>query len=222
MNIYQKSFFNGRLLLKYSFRKFASELGITHTLLYRIENGTQMPSQKLVKKLVTITGYELLELVSGDFSQAPSSPTNTPIAEKLLKIKEMNLSKLTPQQRDYLREKWSVENKKLSNLFANAQSKFNKRMGKTDLIKSEVLAQEDELSHAKSILTHLKKTGASDAFIAKQQALITNNETRLAEKKLKSGYLSIEEAILEQVNLDELAWKKQYLETKIVEIDAIA
>jgi hypothetical protein len=43
----------------------------------------------------------------------------------------------------------------------------------------------------------------------------------LAEKKQKGGILSAEEAVLEQVGIEELAWKKQYKEDKTAQINAI-
>jgi transcriptional regulator with XRE-family HTH domain len=221
MNIYQKSFFNGRLYFKDSLRDFAFKLGINHSLLHRIEKGTQTPSYKLVEKLISLTGYELPELISGKFSKK-SQITNSPtITLKLKKITEMNFNEFTAQQRLYLHNKWSVEIKELKDDIIEAKLKLTKRIEKSHLAESEISFLKTELANSKYILTHLQNTGASESIIANQQALVTLNENRLAEKKSKSNILTDEEAVLEQAAIDELDWKIQYRETKIAQINAI-
>jgi transcriptional regulator with XRE-family HTH domain len=221
INIYQKIFFNSRLHLKISLRNLASKLGVAHSLLSRIENGKQTPSLALVNKLTLLTGFTISDLASGNFAANKSWEARPTETLKFIKKMEANFSELTGSQRGYLRDKWSAEIKEFKDAKADANLKLNKRIEKSNLSEGEISVLVTEVEDSKSILTHLQNTGAADTIIAKQQAIVTLNENRLTEKKLKSGTLSDEEAVLEQVAIDELDWKIQYRETKIAQINAI-
>ncbi len=133
----------------------------------------------------------------------------------------INFNELDATQRAYLRDKWSAELKELGDSIADAKSKLAKRIEKSNLSEGELTALELEVTNAKALLTHLNNTGADASLVSIQQATVTNAENMLSERKRKGGLVSDEEAILEQATIDELEWKRQYRETKIVEIDAI-
>lgn len=221
-NIYQKAFFNGRLLFKDSLRKFAFKLGIAHSFLSRIENGKQTPGHRLVSKLIVLTGYELPALVSGDFTTTSRQGAKPAKFFNPNETMELNFNELNAQQRTYLRDKWSAEIKELTDAIAEAKVKLAKRIEKSQLSEGEITILETELQNAKDILTHLQNTGAPAGMITQQQAQVAGIESRLVEKKQKGGIISDEEAVLEQVGIDELEWKRQYRENKIAQIAAIA
>jgi transcriptional regulator with XRE-family HTH domain len=221
-NIYQKAFLNGRLLLKDSLRKFASRLGINHAFLSRIENGKQEPSYRLLNRLIVLTGYELNDLISGNFFNA-NGQTTYPTLQTFYTKKnmEINFNEMNAQQRAYLRDKWSAEIKELTDAIAEAKVKLAKRLEKSQLSEGEITALETELQNAQSIFAHLQSTNAPAAMITQQQTQVAGIEARLVEKKQKGGIVSDEEAVLEQVGIDELEWKRQYRENKIAQISVI-
>ena len=80
---------------------------------------------------------------------------------------------------------------------------------------------EGKLDSAQALLTHLQSSSAPQALIDDQQAVVTELQNTYDSESQGAGVLTDEEAMLQQVQIDELALRKTYREGKIAEVEAL-
>jgi len=80
---------------------------------------------------------------------------------------------------------------------------------------------EAEIAHAESVRDVLVANNADAALIATQEAVIAEKQSELDSYGLSSSFVSPTDAILQQMDLDVLAFESQKRTDRIVEIDAI-
>ncbi len=80
---------------------------------------------------------------------------------------------------------------------------------------------EADIAHAESVRDVLVVNNAVAALIASQEGVITEKQAELNGIGLSSSYVSPTDAILQQMDLDVLAFESQKRTDRIVEIDAI-
>lgn len=218
--IYQKAFRNARSNQNISLSRFAPVLGVSKQLLSRIENGLQKPSIDLIKKLEKLTNLSFWALVAGDFENQ-NQHTYVKLSNLNLNTMSINFSELDVAQRNYLNNKFDVEIKELKDQIAEAKSRLAKRLEKSTLSEGELGILEAEVQKTKATLDYLTNNNAPAEMIADQKARADKAEADLVDKKRKGGIISDEEAILEQVMIEELELKIKLREDKITEIKAV-
>ncbi|MEM9983442.1 MAG: hypothetical protein AAF734_13170 [Bacteroidota bacterium] len=121
----------------------------------------------------------------------------------------------------YLRNKWSAAIKELTDEIAETRAKLTKRIDKSEVSEGEIKLLEENVEKSKEIFAYLQSNNADPTMVEQQQKAVTLAENQLAERKNKGGLVSEEDAVLEKVEIEELEWRKQNLEGKIAEIDAV-
>lgn len=133
----------------------------------------------------------------------------------------IDLSSLSSEQLLYLKQKWSTEKRELELDHARAAERLATRLDRRSANAEEVAAMEARLSQAQTLLQHLQTTSAPAELITAQQAEVDNLQTEYDTQSVGSGVLTNEEAVLQQVAVDELDLRKTYREDKIAEVDAL-
>lgn len=133
----------------------------------------------------------------------------------------IELSNLSAEQLLYLKQKWSAEMRELELDQSCATERLETRLERRASNTEELDALEDKLSSAQTLLDHLQNTSAPSAPITTQEVVVNDLQKSYDAQSRGSGVLTDEEAVLQQVTIDELALRKTYGADKIAEADAI-
>tara|TARA_B100000508_G_scaffold140124_1_gene140211 strand:- start:3223 stop:3627 length:405 start_codon:yes stop_codon:yes gene_type:complete len=133
----------------------------------------------------------------------------------------ITLNNLTTEELQYVRSKWASEITELDKEKARKQERLEAKLesqGDDAAIKAGL---EADITHAEAVRDLLVASNADAAIIASQNAVIAELQSELNGIGLSSSYVSPTDAILQQMDLDELAYASQRRAARIVEIDAI-
>lgn len=222
MQILTKAIIRDRAELGLSQRQMAKKLGVSQSYLTKVERGEKPPSYHLLYKVGRLTGKTFLQsdspagLAIGSWILTYDTMTNP---EKIA-MEHFNFSELSTEQRTYLRNKWSVEVKELSDEIDQQRSKLAKRLQKLDVSESELALLDKELSDARSVLDALTAASMDETVIQIQQAAVSQAEAARSEFLQKGGLLSDEEVILQQMEIHDLEAKRAVRAQRIAELDA--
>lgn len=133
----------------------------------------------------------------------------------------IELSNLSAEQLLYLKQKWSAEMRELELDQSRATERLETRLERRASNTEELDALEDKLASAQTLLDHLQNTSAPSALITAQEVVVNDLQKSYDSQSRGSGVLTDEEAVLQQVTIDELALRKTYRADKIAEADAI-
>lgn len=133
----------------------------------------------------------------------------------------ITLNDLTADELQYVRSKWASEITELDKEKARKQERLTSKLESQEddaAVKATLAA---DLAHAQSVRDVLIANNADAALIAAQEAVIAEKQAELSSYGLSSSYVSPTDAILQQMDLDELAFAAQKRVERIAEIDAI-
>jgi len=220
MTIYQRAFKNTRAFLKISLRRLSSFLEVDPAYISRIENGKQTPSLALIKKLENVTGLSFWALEKGDIDSE-----NQYKYSKFSKINSnymiLDFKELSAADRTDVREKFNVKIKELDKKLNDAKDKLNARVEKSTLSEGELEKLEAVLQGAQANLNFLTTNNANADMVASQQVIVEEAEKDLRDTRRKSGILTDQELVDEQVEIKEIEASIKIRQDMIAEIDAI-
>lgn len=133
----------------------------------------------------------------------------------------ITLNDLTPTELQYLRSKWVSQQTEINKEKASKTKRLTLRLnsqGEDAIAKAEL---EAELTHATAVLNNLTTNNADPALIAAQQAVVNDIQLKLDGFGLSSSYVSNTDAMILQMELDELDSHIALRTAKIAAIDAL-
>lgn len=133
----------------------------------------------------------------------------------------ISLENLNTDQLTYLKQKWSAEIREIDLNMSRATDRLTARLERRATNSEELDLIEGKLNSAETLLAHLQSSSAPQALIDDQQAVVTELQNTFDSESQGAGVLTDEEAMLQQVQIDELALRKTYREGKIAEVEAL-
>ncbi len=131
----------------------------------------------------------------------------------------VNFSDLTTEELNYLRSKWDSEETEMTKEKARKTTRLNDRLSRTAedaVAKSEL---ETELQDMQAVLTELQNASASAATIATVQGQVDSLQVQVDSFGTSTGHVSNTDAMLYQIELDELDALKALRTSRIADID---
>ena len=133
----------------------------------------------------------------------------------------ISLNELSATELQYLRSKWASEQTELDKEKARKLERLEQRLdnqGEDAVVQANL---EADLAHAQSVRDILVANNADPAIIASQEAVVAELESKVNSFGLSTSYVSNTDAMLQQMELDELQDASVLRATKIAEIDAL-
>jgi hypothetical protein len=133
----------------------------------------------------------------------------------------IQLNELSASELQYLRQKWASEITELDKEIARKLERLESRLenqGESAVAQANL---EAELAHAQQVLGILQANNADAAVIASQEAVIAELQENVDSFGLSTSYVSNTDAMLQQMEMDELTESSALRTTKIAEIDAL-
>jgi len=218
--IYQDAFRNARFQMQISLNKLAAKLGVTKSLISRIENDQQKPSIALLKKLENVSGFSFWALVAGDF-QTDNQHQYIKLSALNFKNKIIKLSTLSVEDQNYLRKKFEIEIQTLSEKLKKGKEKLRIYQKKVGTFKKELEPLEKQFQEIENNLAFLKNNNAPQSLLLAQQTQLNKAKIILEEKKRKKPLINSQAIILAQIAIEEIKLKIQLRQEKIAELKAL-
>ena len=133
----------------------------------------------------------------------------------------ITLNDLTAEELQYVRSKWASEITELDKEKARKQERLEAKLDSQGEDAAVQANLEADIAHAESVKGILVANNADAAIIASQDAVIAELQSDLDSYGLSASCVSPTDAILQQMELDVLAFESQKRTDRIVEIDAI-
>lgn len=111
---------------------------------------------------------------------------------------------LSTTELEYLRSKWDSEVTELTKERGRKQTRLNDRLNRTAEDAAEKTELENELQEMQTVLTELQNANASSAAIATIQAQVNALQARVDGFGSGTSYVSNTDAMLYQLELDEI------------------
>jgi len=133
----------------------------------------------------------------------------------------VTLSELTTTELGYLRSKWNSEVTELNKEKARKRSRLDDRLSRQAEDGTALTVLEASLAHAEAGLAHMVSTGADAELITNQQSVVDDLQAQIDNFSTSASYLSNPDALLVQMELDELEQDKILRTAKIAEITTL-
>jgi hypothetical protein len=133
----------------------------------------------------------------------------------------ITLNELSVSELQYLRSKWSSEKTELNKERARKMDRLEERLSSQD---DDATAQAEKvasLNHAQAVLDQLVSSAAAPPLIAAQQAVIDELQAQVDGFGLSSSFVSNTDALMAQMEFDELEFAVQKRTDRLAEVDAL-
>lgn len=133
----------------------------------------------------------------------------------------VNLEDLTPAELQYLRSKWASEITEIDKEKARKLDRLEDRLDKQAEEATAEAELEASLTLAQDVLAQLIASGAAQALIDGQQAAVDKLQDEVNSFGLSTSYVSNTDAMLQQMEMDELDQASALRTARIAAIDAL-
>ena len=128
---------------------------------------------------------------------------------------------LTTEELTYLRSKWTSEVPELTKERGAKQKRLNDRLSRTAEDAAAKTELETSLQEMQAVLTELQNNGSPAAVVATIQTQVNNLQAEIDSFGSGSTHVSNTDAMLYQLELEELDSIKTLRSNKIAEIDTV-
>ena len=203
-----QAFRNARSARGYTTRYLAQKLGVAQPLLSRIEQGQQMPSPSLVKKLESLTKQPLAAMVKGQFDR-PADPNNF-LPE--VSVADWHWEALSQEAQAYFLSHWQVALYRVTQEKALAETRYTKKVAQRKALQPQLNQLKAHQQKMTDVLVVLQAANASAELQQFQQQLL--EDTTLELRGLEAKVWSDDQLIEAELNIHWLEWQCTQLTKK--------
>lgn len=133
----------------------------------------------------------------------------------------ITINDLTTSELDYVRAKWKAETQELGRSVSRKEDRLTTRLDRQAENGTALAVLEGQLAHAQTMLALAQSTGQTSEVIAGQQATVDALQNQVDDHGSTVGYITNAEAVILQMEIDELEQGKTLRNTQITAITTL-